>query len=212
MSNITILGSGRVASGLAVKLSAAGHGVTIGSRSAKAEVPDWVSPAIYVAEPCAAVREADIVINATPGESSLQRLGALSSELAGKILVDVSNAVERGADGLPGRLSYPNSSLAEKLQEALPDTRVVKTLNTMLFSVMTNPASLMSPPTAFVSGNDADAKATVTALLGDLGWAPEQVLDLGDVRTARGPEAMVLFVPDLITARGFAPFAVTIAS
>ncbi|MEU4385471.1 hypothetical protein [Promicromonospora sp. NPDC023805] len=136
----------------------------------------------------------------------------MREELAGKILVDVSNGVERGENGMPGTLTYPGSSLGEKLQEALPDTKVVKTLNTMLFTVMANPGSLSTPATVFVSGDHADAKATVTGLLHDLGWRHGSILDLGGIRTARGPEAMVLFVPDLIAARGLAPFAITVAS
>jgi predicted dinucleotide-binding enzyme len=42
---------------------------------------------------------------------------------------------------------------------------VVKSLNTMLFSVMTAPRGLGMPPTAFVSGNDADAKSVVKVAL-----------------------------------------------
>ena len=133
------------------------------------------------------------------------------STLDGKILVDVSNATER-TEGGPGPLVYPGSSLAEHLQEALPDTRVVKTLNTMLFMVMTAPGSLSHPATAFLSGDDADAKATVLGLLADLGWPAEQVLDLGGVATARGPEALILLVPDVLRARGFAPVAISIVS
>jgi predicted dinucleotide-binding enzyme len=211
MSTIAVLGAGRVASGLAIKLAAAGHEVTVGTRTPDV-TPEWLTdPIIHASIPDAAAA-ADIVINATPGETSLHRLSTLRPELAGKTLIDVSNAVERGEHGLPGVLSYPNSSLAEKLQEALPGTKVVKTLNTMLFTVMTNPSSLGSPATVFLSGNDADAKQTVARLLNDLGWSTDSILDLGDIRTARGPEAMILFVPDLIKARGFTPFAVTIAA
>jgi predicted dinucleotide-binding enzyme len=211
MSTIAVLGAGRVASGLAIKLAAAGHEVTVGTRTPDV-TPEWLTdPIIHASIPDAAAA-ADIVINATPGETSLHRLSTLRPELAGKTLIDVSNAVERGEDGLPGVLSYPNSSLAEKLQEALPGTMIVKTLNTMLFTVMTNPSSLGSPATVFLSGNDTDAKQTVARLLNDLGWSTDSILDLGDIRTARGPEAMILFVPDLIKARGFTPFAITIAA
>jgi predicted dinucleotide-binding enzyme len=114
-------------------------------------------------------------------------------------------------DGLPATLMYPNSSLAEALQQALPGTAVVKTLNTMLFMVMANPDCLAIAPTVFLSGNDESAKALVQDLLEDLGWAPDRIEDLGDIRTARGPEALVLLVPALIRKRGVAPFAVTIA-
>jgi 8-hydroxy-5-deazaflavin:NADPH oxidoreductase len=156
-------------------------------------------------------RTTSIVINCTPGDTSLERLSALRSELDGKILIDIANATELGANGMPGNLCYPNSSLAEHLQQVLPNTRIVKTLNTMLFTVIVDPHSLSTPPTAFVSGNDSAAKATVAQLLGDLGWPIDWILDLGDITTARGIEALILLVPHIIRARGFAPFALTIA-
>ena len=212
MTSIAILGSGRVAKALAAKLHEAGHAVVVGSRDPDAAQQAWEGPSVTIKGVAEAVGEADIVVNATPGDSAVDRLGALKSELDGKVLVDVSNATERGADGMPGGLVYPTSSLAEHLQEALPGTRVVKTLNTMLFMVMTAPGMLSAPPVAFLSGDDDEAKATVRALLGDLGWPEEQVLDLGGVRTARGPEAMMLLVPDVMKARGFAPFAISIVA
>lgn len=210
MSTIAVLGAGRVAATLALKLSSTGHKLIIGSRAATA--PGWITEPIRHCPVTDALKDADIVINATPGETSLERLTALRTELTGKILIDISNAVERGADTMPGTLTYPNSSLAEKLQDALPGTRVIKTLNTMLFTVMTNPDSLDIPATVFMSGDDNTAKATVRQLLEDLGWSNDAILDLGGIQTARGPEAMVLFVPDLIRARGLTPFAITVVS
>jgi hypothetical protein len=53
---------------------------------------------------------------------------------------------------------------------------------------MTDPLATLSQATAFLSGDDADAKATVTALLADLGWPAENVLDLGAVASAVGTE------------------------
>lgn len=211
MSNIGILGSGRVATVLASKLASAGHDVTIGTRDAAGTSANWAGPAITIKDHAETTRTAPIIINATLGHTTLERLSALKGELNGKILIDVSNATNPGQDGLPGNLSYPNSSLAEHLQEALPGTAIVKTLNTMLFSVMVDPHSLAVPPTAFLSGNDPTAKAMVSGLLGDLGWPPDWLEDLGDVSTARGPEALVLIVPHIIRSRGFSPFALTVA-
>ncbi|MFE9726795.1 NADPH-dependent F420 reductase [Streptomyces sp. NPDC005794] len=213
MTSIGILGAGRVGSNLAGKLAAAGHHVILGRRSPgeRTAVPTGdVDPRISFSDQRAAARTADIVINATPGDSALERLTGLRAELAGKILVDVSNAT-RDAGGLPGDLCYPGSSLAEQLQATLPDTRVVKTLNTMLFMVMTAPDILATPPTVYVSGDDAHAKRTVTGLLGDLGWQPAWIEDLGDVTTARATEAMILVVPHILRRHGFEPFAVSLA-
>jgi predicted dinucleotide-binding enzyme len=212
MTSIGILGAGRVGANLAGKLSAVGHQVTLGARSPEdaAARAAGAAPRIAFADQRTATRTADIVINATPGDSTLDRLTDLRTELAGKILVDVSNATH-DADGLPGDLCHPGSSLAEKLQAALPDTHVVKTLNTMLFMVMTAPESLAIPPTVYVSVDDEPAKKTVTGLLGDLGWQPAWIEDLGDITTARATEAMILVVPHILRRHGFKPFAVSLA-
>ncbi|MFH0176504.1 NADPH-dependent F420 reductase [Streptomyces cacaoi] len=213
MTSIGILGAGRVGANLAGKLASAGHHVILGRRSPKeqsAAPAEDINPRISFSDQRTTARTADIVINATPGDSALDRLTDLRTELAGKILVDVSNAT-RDVGGLPGDLCYPGSSLAERLQAALPDTRVVKTLNTMLFMVMTAPETLATPPTVYVSGNDEHAKKTVTGLLGDLGWQPAWIEDLGDITSARSTEAMILVVPHILRRHGFKPFAVSLA-
>jgi len=197
MTTIAVLGNGRVGSNLAQALTRAGHEVTVADRTPGAAAD--------------AARTARIVINATPGAGSLERLVALREELRDTILVDVSNATVDGPDGLPADLIHPGSSLAEQLQEALPETRVVKTLNTMLFPVMTAPAMLAQTPTAFLSGDDPQAKQTVRELLINLGWHKEWITDLGGIQTARATEAAILFVPHIIRSGGFAPFALSIA-
>ena len=197
MAKIAILGRGRVGGSLGAALARAGHEVTSAGR-----------------EPGAAARAAAgarFVVNATPGGGSLERLSALRAELDGRILIDVANATVDGPDGLPGALRYPDGSLAERLQAALPGTRVVKTLNTMLYPVMTAPAALATPPTAFLSGADPEAKREVAGLLGDLGWRPDWITDLGGIESARAVEAAILFVPHVIRAQGLVPFAVSIA-
>lgn len=196
MTTIAVLGNGRVGGNLAAALTRAGHEVTVADRTPGAAAD--------------AARRARIVINATPGAGSLERLAELRDALRGTVLVDVSNATTDGPDGLPADLLYPGSSLAEQLQEALPETRVVKTLNTMLFPVMTAPTVLTETPTVFLSGEDPRAKQTVRELLADLGWRDEWITDLGGIRTARATEAAILFVPHVIRAGGFAPFAVSI--
>ena len=197
MTAIAVFGNGRVGSALAAGFRGAGHQVAVADRTPGSAAD--------------AARTAQVVINATPGDSTLERLSALREPLGGKILVDVSNATLDGPDGLPADLLYPDSSLAEHLQAALPETRVVKTLNTMLYSVMAAPGALAAPPTAFLSGEDPQAKQVVRGLLADLGWHQDWITDLGGIRTARATEAVMMLVPHVIRSSGFAPFAVSIA-
>ena len=212
MASIAILGSGRMGQALAEGLAGAGHEVTVGSRDPGASADKFKESGVRVASVEEALAASDVIINATPGETSLERLKGLRDQLDDKVLIDVSNATVRGPTGAPGGLVYPNGSLAEELHQALPETKVVKTLNNVLFMVMTNPGSLSSPPTAFISGDYESAKETTRQLLNDLGWADEQVLDLGDITTARGTEALILMVFPFVMAKGMMPFAVTVVT
>jgi 8-hydroxy-5-deazaflavin:NADPH oxidoreductase len=211
MTDICILGAGRVAGAIAGQLVQSGHTIHVGVRDIGNAKARWTGPATMFLDPAVAIANADMIFNTTPGESSVVFLDALKSQLSGKILIDVSNALRRDAKGIPIGLLYPDSSVAEELQNALPDTFIVKTLNTMLFSVMADPHILSTMPNVFLSGNDPIAKAKVSSLLEDFGWPNTMIEDLGGVHTARGPESFMHFVPSLIAAHGFTPFALTIA-
>lgn len=212
MASIAILGSGRVGQALAPKLAAAGHEVVVGSRDPEASADKFKESGVRVVSVADALATSEVVINATPGETALERLKALREQLTDKVLIDVSNATVRGPTGAPGGLVYPNGSLAEELHQALPETKVVKTLNNMLFMVMTDPGALSSPATAFISGDYESAKTTTRQLLNDLGWPDEQILDLGDITTARGTEALILLVVPFMMAKGMVPFAVSVVT
>ena len=135
------------------------------------------------------VAAADLVVNATSGAGSLDALRqAGEANLDGKVLVDVANPLDF-SQGMPPSLSVSNTDcLGECIQREFPNARVVKTLNTVNASVMVNPGLVGGGDhTVFVSGNDPEAKALVTGLLTDgFGW--RDVIDLGDITTARGAE------------------------
>jgi predicted dinucleotide-binding enzyme len=120
-----------------------------------------------------------------------RRRGAAGAEnLDGKILIDVSNPLDF-SKGFPPTLTVCNTdSVGEQIQRAFPGLKVVKTLNTTTCTVMVDPSRVPGEHDLFVSGDDAGAKATVTAFLKrEFGW--KHVIDLGDITTARGTE-MVL--------------------
>jgi 8-hydroxy-5-deazaflavin:NADPH oxidoreductase len=210
-STIAVLGTGAVGTTLATALAGAGHTVTAGSRDPGRRAPNWSAP-VPLAGLAEAVAHAEVVVNATPGRASVDLLRPLAPQLAGTVLVDVANAVHQGPDGFATALRYPGSSLAEELQRALPDTGVVKTLNTIgPASAMAAPGTLATPPSAFLSGDDPAARQLVAALLADLGWHPEWVIDLGELATARVTEAFALLVRPLVHAIGPVPFGLAVA-
>ena len=228
--DIGIIGSGRVAQTLAEKLLELGHRVTISSRdTTKAkDLGDWGT--IPSADAFAATQRdlgraaaaggfadaaaaGELVINATNGGHSLDALEAAGAErLAGKILVDVANPLDF-SHGMPPTLLFCNTeSLAERIQAAFPDARVIKTLNTVTAQIMTDPRQLAEPTTMFVSGNDQEARDWVHRDLLErwLGW--EQVLDLGDITAARGQEMWMPLWLRLMGAAGTAAFNLRIVA
>ena len=193
---IGVLGTGMVGSAIASKLVSLGHEVKMGSREAGNEKGRrWAAAAGAGASAgtfAEAAKFGEIVFSATLGEAAIEALQAAGKEnLRGKVLVDVSNPLDFSR-GMPPTLftAAAGDSLAERIQKAFPDAKVVKALNTVNASVMTDPARVHGESDLFVSGNDADAKEKVTALLRSFGW--KSIVDLGDITGARGQEAYLL--------------------
>jgi predicted dinucleotide-binding enzyme len=202
---IGVLGTGQVGQTLATKLVELGHEVRMGSRAAGNEkAVAWASEAGEGASEGSfadAAEFGELVINATSGAFSLEVLAAAGADnLAGKVLLDVSNPLDFSR-GRPPVLAFCNDdSVGERLQRDFPDTRVVKSLNTVNCKVMVDPGPVGG--TMFVSGNDADAKAMVTDLLESFGWPRADILDLGDIKAARGQEMYVPLWLRLTSAAG----------
>ncbi len=195
---ISVLGTGMAGRTLAGALAAAGHDVVVGTRdvdetAARADVAEWVAghADVRLVALAEAGAHAEVLLNATSGDGTLAALqGAAegATGLAGLVVVDVSNPLDFSA-GFPPTLSVANTdSLGEQVQAAFPEARVVKTLNTVNAQVMVRPGALRGDHQVFVAGEEAEAKAVVTGLLGDLGWPSSAVVDLGGIRGARATE------------------------
>jgi len=214
---IGVLGTGVVGQTLATKLVELGHDVVMGSRDASNDkAAEWVASvggAGRVGTFAEAAQHAEIVVNATSGQASLAALELAGADnLAGKVLVDVANPLDF-SEGMPPSLTVANTdSLGEQIQRAFPTARVVKALNTVNTSVMVRPGDLASPTNLFVAGNDAEATAIVTGLLGSFGWAADRIVDLGDITAARGMEAYLLLWVRMMQAIGTATFNVSIVT
>jgi 8-hydroxy-5-deazaflavin:NADPH oxidoreductase len=207
---IGVLGTGIVGRTLSGKLVELGHEVRMGSRQAGNEnAVEWAQGAGAGASEgtfADAAEFGELVINATGGKVSLEALGMAGAEnLAGKVVIDVSNALEFG-EGPPVVGVAPDDSLGERIQAAFPDAKVVKALNTMNASIMVAPGSLGESTNAFVCGNDDAAKAQVIELLETFGWLSGDIVDLGDISAARGAELYVALWVRLMGALGTPAF------
>ncbi len=194
--NIGVLGSGVVGQTIGSKLVQLGHDVMIGSRDeANPKVVAWTkqegSHSLFGSFADAA-SFGEILYNCPLGSASLDALHQARAEnMKGKILIDTSNPIDYTNEKLWTLTVSNTDSLGEQIQRAFPETLVVKTLNTMNCDVMIDPHKLLEKSDVFVSGNSADAKATVIKFLRDwFGW--RSIIDLGDITTSRGVEMYVI--------------------
>lgn len=124
--------------------------------------------------------------------------------LAGKVVVDLAVPLDY-SHGHPPKLAFGiTDSLGERIQRAYPSARVVKTLNTMHYAVMVDPAQVPGAHVVFICGDDAAAKQSVADVLGDFGWPSESIIDLGGIESARATEGYVPLLFQLIGRFGYA--------
>jgi predicted dinucleotide-binding enzyme len=209
---IGVLGTGAVGTTIATALDRAGFSVCMGSRTSEnPRAAEWRHSAGESASNgtfADAARFGEILFNCTAGGASLDALRMAGDEnLREKVLIDVANPLDYSA-GMPPTLSVCNTdSLAEQIQRAFPELLVVKSLNTMNCKVMVDPSRVAGAHNVFLSGNDANAKSRVAALLSDaFNWPVTSIVDLGDISTARGTEMLLPVWIRLWAALGTADF------
>lgn len=206
------MGTGSVGRTLATRLVEVGHSVIIGTRSVEEKLAEnerdqygnvsfgeWqtLNPEVPLGSFAEAANYGDIIINATKGSASLEALKMAGEEsLGGKIIIDLSNPLD-SSKGMPPslipELSNTNS-LGEEIQKQFPQSKVVKTFNTMWAGLMVNPSRINNGDhTNFICGNDQEAKNSVIDILVEMGWKKENILDLGDITSSRGTESYLPF-------------------
>jgi hypothetical protein len=196
---IAVLGTGTVGNTIGSKLIELGHEVKMGSRTADNE-----KAKAFVAQHngkasagtfADAAAFGEMIFNCTSGGASIEALKMAGEEnVNGKIIVDVANPLDF-SKGMPPALipALSNTnSLGEEIQKTFPSAKVVKTFNTMWCGLMVNPSIVNGGDhTNFICGNDAGAKQKVKSLLYEMGWKDENLLDLGDISSARGTESVL---------------------
>lgn len=191
-ARIAVIGTGHVAGALGPAFAKQGNTIVYGSRNpSRDKVAALVARTGHGASATTernSVRGADIVVLAVPGRVAAQVTGNLGN-LAGKIIIDPTNVVARGADGW---LEYPikgSGSNAELVQAAAPKAHVVKAFNTLNYHQMIDPSTAGGPITIMIAGDDPAAKATVAKLIKGMNL---DVADFGPLRFARVLEEMLI--------------------
>lgn len=210
---IGIIGTGIVGNTIGSALMNKGHEVKMGSRTKLNEkATEWVTKNGKNASQGSfedAAKFGEIIFNCTKGEHSLEALEAAGkSNLDGKILVDVSNPLDF-SKGMPPTLSLVNdTSLGEVIQNNFPETKVVKTLNTLNCFIMVEPQRVASGDhNIFICGNDNEAREKVSIFLHEnFNWKKENIIDLGDITNSRGTEQLLPLWIRLMTTLGTADF------
>jgi len=191
---IGIIGSGDVGRALGSAFAAINHQVMIGSRTPDSdELKAWMEKTgkrACTGSVTNAAAFADLIVlavNWTGVEDTLQQV---RPEAAGKVVIDVTNPLEFSGTE-PPRLALGHTiSGGEVVQQLLPDSHVVKTLNIVNYAHMAHPKYYEGTPVMFYCGNNPSAKKTVSVLLRGLGW--HDTSDLGDITNSRTLEPLCL--------------------
>ncbi len=169
MATVGILGgTGPAGRGVAVRLGAAGHAVIIGSREPERarSVAATLTTASGLAVRGAGNEEAaaaDVVVVATPWESTLATVRSLHEALAGKVVISMVNALAKdGREVVP--LTLARGSVTAHVAAALPASRVVGAFHHLPAAQMEDLGSGLESD-VLVVGDDAAARAVVSELV-----------------------------------------------
>jgi 8-hydroxy-5-deazaflavin:NADPH oxidoreductase len=198
-----IIGSGQVGQVLAKAFLNEGYEVMLGTRNVeKPELEKFKAEnaAIAIGNFSETAQFGEIIVLATGGlvtEEAIKLAGP--SNFSRKIVIDTTNPIakEPPVNGVLKYFTSLNDSLMERIQQWLPEAKLVKAFNSVGNGLMYRPGFKGGPPTMFICGNDEDAKKKVTAILRSFGWEPE---DMGKAEAARAiePLCMLWCIPSFL--------------
>jgi predicted dinucleotide-binding enzyme len=182
MSSISFIGLGAMARAIATRAVAGGNSVEIiGRDAAKAKGLAAALGGGATAGTFGTVPAGDVVVLAVPYTSAVPVVAQYGDALAGKVIIDISNTFNADATGL---VIPDGTSGAQEIAKAAPaSAHVVKAFNTVFGHVLAQGR----PLDVFFAGDDARAKASVSAFIESLGLRP---LDVGGLEMARWLEGV----------------------
>lgn len=200
---IAIIGSGNVGSALGKRWAAAGHQVLFGSRDPQSEklqtLVKTIGPNAYAGSIHMVTVHADVIVLATPwGDATAEAIRS-AGDLAGKILIDATNPLNPGLQGLALGLT---TSGGEQVAAWAPGARVVKAFNTTGAGNMLDPNYNGQAVTMFICGDADEAKAVVAGLASEIGF---DVVDIGLLSMARELEPLAMLWVRLAYVQGLGP-------
>jgi 8-hydroxy-5-deazaflavin:NADPH oxidoreductase len=178
---VAIIGAGNVGKALGGSLTRAGHDVTLTATHPEHAVAAASAVGAHSAGSSAeAISGADLVILAVPATALPAVASEIADDASGKIVIDVSNRPTPDPDGAA-------TSIAEELQQQLPNSQVVKAFNTLFATRQANPVVGGIAADGYVAGDDAEAKRVVLEAVESVGLTP---VDAGSLSAARTLEGM----------------------
>jgi 8-hydroxy-5-deazaflavin:NADPH oxidoreductase len=182
---ITIIGTGNMARGIATRALAGGHAVTLlGTKPEKAqalagELAGDVGTGVVGDPP-----SGDVIVLAVPYGAIDTVLGKYNGQLDGKVVIDISNPVDFSTFT---PLTVESGSGSQELAQKAPGAKVVKAFNTTFATTLTVGQVAGQTLDVLIASDDEGAKRTVSLLVADAGLRP---LDAGPLARARELEAL----------------------
>jgi 8-hydroxy-5-deazaflavin:NADPH oxidoreductase len=187
--HVTIIGTGNMARGIGSRVLAGGHDLTVVGKDvqrAEAVAADVGDEAAVDTAAMGDPLAGEVVVLAVyypDARDAVQRYG---DQLAGKVVVDISNPLNETFDAL---VVPPDGSATQELAALAPGPRFVKAFNTTFANTLTGGEVAGHKLDVLIAGDDEDAKATVAELARDGGLNP---IDAGPQKRARELEALGL--------------------
>jgi predicted dinucleotide-binding enzyme len=184
--DVTIIGTGNMARAIGRRVLEGGHRLTVVGKDrgradeVRAELGD-VSTAVS-GDPI----KGDIVVLAVYYPDAREAVEQYRDELAGKVVVDITNPVNESFDGL---VVPPDGSATQELAQLAPDANFVKAFNTTFANTLSSGEVAGHALDVLMAGDDEEAKDAVATLARDGGLNP---IDAGPVARAREIEALGL--------------------
>lgn len=197
--NITIIGTGNMAKGIATRLVTGGHIVALHAQDETKgnELASHLNTLDGAAEATVAAVGSDtdeIVILATP-YTETESIAKQYSGFEGKIVVDITNPVDFNTFQL-----IPEAGLsgAQEIAKLIPNAKVVKAFNTTLAGTLEAGSVEGKELDVFVAGDDQDSKAKVSEFIKSSSMRPIDVGPLAEARHLEGFGLIQMKIQDQI--------------